>query len=93
MVNLRTAEVSCDRFGGFLATVDLDEANGTGQLVTAVMARLRAVLLVHGLHHLVAELDDLLQAGAYHVHAAWAAILLGNPSERVWVCNHGCHGG
>ena len=85
MPNHRIAEISDEFFQGFQKKIDLDQIDSKEEIVDAIVGDLKKLLKDSNLHVLLTRLD----ATNFHIHGGeFGAILMSEPGEIIWVCNH-----
>ena len=85
MPNHRMVEISDDFFQGFQKKIDLDQIDSAQEIVDAIVDDLRHILKETNLHVLLKRLEE----GNFHIHdKEFGTILMSEPGEIIWVCNH-----
>jgi hypothetical protein len=85
---LRTFILSCETFGGFSCTIDVNDYETIQDVINEVLARLMRVLAANNFIALVDKLEKT--TNRYHVHDRDIGYVLIEDQE-YYVCNHGCH--
>jgi hypothetical protein len=85
----RTFIFSCDTFGGFRKTIDINSYESVEDIVASMVGHLRNHLQQGNLEYLVGELERITPR--YHIHDfGFGDILLS--ARDYYICNHNCEG-
>ena len=83
MVNIRKFCISGGIFSGFETLVDLDKVESIQDIIFSVIDNLKVFLCK------MYSLSEMIDPLVYHIHDyTFEHILLSNPDEIFYVCNH-----
>ena len=84
MVNNRTFQLSCDLFGGYKMTLDLDYIDSVNEITSYIKANLNNELRNLNLIGLAENLENL----DLHCPSVETILIEYTPSDIVYICEH-----
>tara|TARA_Y100000361_G_C11134142_1_gene330784 strand:- start:99 stop:383 length:285 start_codon:yes stop_codon:yes gene_type:complete len=84
----RTIYISCDTFGGFKRTIEINDCNNKQDVINRMICLLEQFLNNEDLHKLKTKLESIKHL--FHIHDYDFGDMLLN-DQTYYICNHGCN--